>query len=71
MFDKLIALVGAAVLFCMLVIAFGLLLAFPTMWLWNGLCPELFGLKPVSLMQAWGLLVLCGLLFKNDTSSKD
>lgn len=45
-------------------IGLGALLALPVMWLWNWLMPELFGVKDVTWIQAWGLLVLCGVLFK-------
>jgi hypothetical protein len=34
------------------------------MLLWNWLMPDLFALKPVTYWQAWGLLVLCHILFK-------
>ena len=34
------------------------------MLLWNWLIPEIFGLKPLSYWQAWGVLVLCAILFK-------
>jgi len=34
------------------------------MTLWNWLMPEIFGLKQVTYWQAWGLLVLCCILFK-------
>jgi hypothetical protein len=44
-------------------------MAVPTMLLWDWLMPELFGLKEVTLFQAWGLNFLCGMLFKNHTSS--
>ena len=42
----------------------GALLAFPIMLLWNALLPEIFGWKVIGFWQAWGLLILCGLLFK-------
>lgn len=35
------------------------------MLLWNWLMPEIFGLPTVSYWQAWGLLVLSWILFKN------
>jgi hypothetical protein len=35
------------------------------MWLWDWLMPHLFGLKEITLFQAWGLNFLCGLLFKS------
>ena len=41
-----------------------LLLSFPTMWLWNWLMPEIFGLTRITLLQAVGLEILCSILFK-------
>jgi len=35
------------------------------MLLWNWLMPEIFGLKRVTYWQAWGLLILCCILFKD------
>lgn len=35
------------------------------MLLWNWLIPEIFGLAQVSYWQAWGLLVLSSILFKD------
>jgi hypothetical protein len=35
------------------------------MALWNWLMPEIFGLKQITYWQAWGVLVLCCILFKN------
>ena len=55
------------------VVFFGALMAFPVMWLWNALFvtyPILgTALVEISFWQAWGLLILCGLLFKNPSSS--
>jgi hypothetical protein len=50
-------------------IGLSLIMALPTMLLWDWLMPELFGLKTVTLFQAWGLNFLCGMLFKSHTSS--
>jgi len=50
-------------------VAFSLIMALPTMWLWDWLMPELFGLKTITLFQAWGLNFLCGLLFKSHTNN--
>jgi hypothetical protein len=46
-------------------VVFGLLLSLPVMLLWN-LClvPAIPGLAQVGWLQAWGILILCGLLFK-------
>jgi hypothetical protein len=40
-----------------------LLLALPVMLLWNWLMPAIFGLKAITLLQAWGLSLLCRLLW--------
>jgi len=34
------------------------------MLLWNWLMPDIFGLKPLTYWQAWGLLILSHILFK-------
>lgn len=55
-----------------LIVVFGALLALPVMWLWNGVLPNLFAtavIKPIDFWNAWGLLILCGLLFKGSSSS--
>ncbi len=41
------------------------LLGWVVMLLWNWLMPDIFGLPSVSYWQAWGLLVLCWILFKS------
>ena len=46
------------------------LLSWPVMMLWNGcLVDAVTGVKEVTWMQAWGLSLLCGILFKSHTSS--
>lgn len=54
-----------------LVVIMGLLFAFPVMWLWNGcLVGTVDGVHQIdSVWTAFGINVLCGLLFKS-TSSK-
>lgn len=38
----------------------------PVMWLWNGcLVPAVSGLNEIGWLQAWGILLLSNLLFKN------
>jgi len=48
----------------------GLLMGFPTMWCWNYLMPELFGLKEINFWQALVMQGLCSALFKSSSSSK-
>lgn len=65
--------IGQKVLVVIGFILFGagvaLLFGFVVMWLWNWLMPDIFGLKRISYWQAWGLVVLSWILFKNFDSS--
>jgi hypothetical protein len=74
MFENFIAVAVVALGMTAVVVLFGAVLAFPVMWLWNGVLPNLFAAnvtKPINFWDAWGLLILCGLLFKGaDISSK-
>jgi len=54
-----------------LVLAVSFLLSWPVMMLWNGcLVGAVDGVHEVSWLQAWGISVLCGFLFKTNVSSK-
>jgi hypothetical protein len=46
------------------VFALSVVLAIPVMLLWDWLMPTIFGLKEITLMQAWGLTLLTGILFR-------
>ena len=64
-FGALLAIVG-------LVIALGLITSFPVMLLWNGcLVDAVAGIREITCLQAWGLTVLCGILFKTTVTTKD
>ena len=58
-------------IFAALLLALGLaflasvIIAYPVKWLWNWLMPEIFGLKEVSALQAWGLVFLLNLMIPN------
>lgn len=68
-FFKLIGLLIAGVA---IVVFVGLLFSLPVMWLWNAaLVPAIPGIKTIGWVQAWGILMLCGFLFKPMTTSKD
>lgn len=47
-----------------------ILLAFPTMWLWNWLMPDIFGLMKIDLYQAMGINFLTHILFKSNVTIK-
>lgn len=51
-----------------LIAALSMLFALPVWWLWNALFPDIFGLPPISFMQAWGLNIMAGCLLNKPTS---
>jgi magnesium-transporting ATPase (P-type) len=51
---------GGIVLAAFLALLFGLLV----MLLWNWIMPEVFGLKPLTYWQSWGIVLLAHILFK-------
>jgi hypothetical protein len=40
-------------------VTLGLLIAFPVMWLWNYVIPDVFGLSTIVFWQAFALYSLC------------
>lgn len=60
-------LVGAVLIWALL----GLLMAFPVMWLWNWVMPNLFKVGTLTWTQAWALYTLCSFLFKGNTTVQD
>lgn len=40
------------------------IISLPLMLLWDWLVPSIFGLRTITWLEAWGLMFLCGLLFK-------
>ena len=47
-----------------------IILAFPTMWLWNWLMPNIFGVMKIDLYQAMGINFLSNILFKSNVTIK-
>jgi hypothetical protein len=63
----LIAIIGVV----SLVVLLGLLFSLPVMLLWNGcLVGAITGVNEITWLQAWGLMVLFGLLFKSSVEKK-
>lgn len=61
----LFQIVGLIIAAAAIVVFFGLLFSLPVMWLWNAaLVPAIPGIVKIGWLQAWGILILCGLLFK-------
>lgn len=66
----LFQIVGLIIAAVAVIVFFGLLFSLPVMWLWNAaLVPAIPGLAQIGWLQAWGILVLCGLLFKPSIAS--
>ena len=62
--------IGIAVVGIVAIVVLGLILSLPVMWLWNAcLVAAIPGIKEIGWLQAWGILILCGILFKNSSSS--
>lgn len=66
--DKIMLVIGTVGL--LLFISF--LLSWPVYMLWNGcLVDAINGVNEVTWLQAWGLTVLCGLMFKTVVNTKE
>ena len=62
--------VGAIVLGIVGILVLSFLLSWPVYMLWNGcLVGAVAGVSEVTWLQAWGLTVLCGFLFKSNVST--
>ena len=59
--EKFIEILGLV----LIIVAIGFLFGWFVMILWNWLMPMIFGLMTIGYWEAWGLLVLSGLLFKS------
>ena len=67
--EKIAGIVGVVVLGIMGLLALSFLLSWPVYMLWNGcLVSAIAGVSEVSWLQAWGLTILCGFLFKSNVS---
>lgn len=53
------------------IVIVGAIISFPVMWLWNGcLVGAVAGVSEITALQAFGLYVLFGMLFKNISVEK-
>jgi hypothetical protein len=53
-----------------MIIVIAIVMAWPTQWLWNNaLIGAIDGLNPIGFWQALGINVLCGILFRNSTTT--
>ena len=69
--EKVSVMVGAIVIAIVGLLLLSFLLSWPVYMLWNGcLVGAIAGVNEVTWLQAWGITVLCGFLFKTTVSSK-
>jgi hypothetical protein len=62
---------GGLLLFMGGIVFAGLFFSLPVMLLWNYcLVPAIPGIKLIGWLQAWGILFLCGCLFKSSNSQR-
>ena len=67
--EKLFIIVGAVFTALAGLLLLSFLLSWPVYMLWNGcLVGAVAGANEVSWLQAWGLNILCGMLFKTTVS---
>jgi hypothetical protein len=55
---------GIIVLTGLITVVYSIIFAFPVMWLWNSLMPDLLGAKQIGVLDAVVLNILSGLLFR-------
>ena len=67
--EKFAGIIGVVVLGIAGLLALSFLLSWPVYMLWNGcLVGAIAGVSEVTWLQAWGLTILCGFLFKSNVS---
>ena len=63
--------IGHILFVLLIVIVVGLIVSWPVMMLWNEcLVSAINGVNPIGWLQAWGLMILFGLLFKTSATTK-
>jgi hypothetical protein len=68
--EKIAVALGTIVLGLAGLLFLSFLLSWPVYMLWNGcLVGAIAGVSEVSWLQAWGLTILCGFLFKSNVSN--
>ena len=69
--NRLSTAIATVVVGLALIVFLSFLLSLPVMLLWDAVMPSIFtGLHEITWMQAWGLSLLCGLLFKSHITHK-
>ena len=70
--EKILVIVGTVVVGIAGILLLSFLLSWPVYMLWNScLVDAITGVNEVTWLQAWGITILCGFLFKTGINSKD
>ena len=70
--EKLAVFVGAIIIAIVGILLLSFLLSWPVYMLWNGcLVSAVAGVSEVTWLQAWGITILCGFLFKTTVNTKE
>lgn len=67
---QIFTVVGLIVVGLGLLFLISLILSLPVMWLWNWVCVDVFDLKEITWLHAWGLSLLSGILFSSHSPKK-
>ena len=68
--NRLSTAIATVVVGLSLIVFLSFLLSLPVMLLWDAVIPAIFQLPEITWLQAWGLSLLCGLLFKSHITHK-
>ena len=58
------------IFFFLAYIGISIVCSIPFMLLWNWLMPDIFGLRQINLLEAFGLAMMSAILFKSNYSGK-
>ena len=67
--NNFLAIIGAVIHVLTVGFLLSLILAYPVKWLWNWIIPMLFNLPRINFWEAFGINLLCSLLFKSSSSN--
>ncbi len=62
--------IGIVAMFAGLVLGIAILFSLPVWLLWNWLMPTIFGVTKISIFQAFGILLLSGILFRSNSAKQ-
>jgi hypothetical protein len=67
--QNFLVVLGALIVVGLAVCVAGLLFSIPVWLLWNGcIVGTIVGIGEITWLQSWGILILCGLLFKSSSA---